>query len=107
MFQKCPGRMATRNLDSVLVPCPECGRIIEFFTDEPKRRCRCGKLLLRESLPRCADWCPAAAQCLGEAIDVRELQKRLEKIKNDPRAKHCFESIRELLRKKSGGEKQK
>ena len=74
---------------------------MEFFTDEPKRRCRCGKSLLRESLPRCADWCPAAAQCLGEAIDLREFERRLAKVKDDPRAKQCLESIRSRLKKKS------
>ena len=97
--------MTPRSLDSVLVPCPDCGRMVEFFTDEPKRRCRCGHLLLRESLPRCAEWCPAAAVCLGEAIDVRELQRRLAKIKDDPRAKRCLESIQQRLRRKSSGER--
>ena len=98
-MQKCPGQTTTRELDSVLVPCPDCGRLVEFFTDEPKRRCRCGRLLTREALPRCAEWCPAAAQCLGEAVDVRELRRRLAKIKNDPRAKRCLESIRERMKK--------
>ncbi len=97
---KCPGRLTPRNLDSVIVPCPDCGRLVEFFTDEPKRRCRCGKLLLRESLPRCAEWCPAADRCLGEAIDLRELEKRLAEIKNDPRAKKCLESVRQRLAQK-------
>ncbi|NQU75445.1 MAG: hypothetical protein HQ546_03900 [Planctomycetes bacterium] len=89
--------MTSRNLDSVVVPCPDCGRIVEFFTDEPKRTCRCGKVLLRESLPRCADWCPAAIQCLGQAVDVRELLLRLAKVKNDLRAKACLENIRRRL----------
>jgi hypothetical protein len=97
MADKCPGRQTLRNLDSVVVPGPDCGRLVEFFTDEPKRRCRCGRVLLRESLPQCAEWCAAAAQCLGEAIDLRELQKRVEKVKNDPRAKRCLESIQERL----------
>ena len=97
MGGKCPGRMAARNLDSVLAPCPRCGRIVEFFTDEPKRRCRCGRLLLRESLPGCADWCPAAARCLGEAVDLRELERRLADLKNDPRARQCLDSIRGKL----------
>ena len=100
MTNRCPGMQAPRNLDSVVVPCPDCGRLVEFFTDEPKRRCRCGRLLLRESLPKCADWCPAAAECLGEAIDLRELQKRMAKIKNDPRARKCMESIRRRLEEK-------
>ena len=101
MMQKCPGQMTNRALDSVIVPCPECGRLVEFFTDEPKRRCRCGTLLLRETLPQCANWCPAAAQCLGEAIDARELERRVAKVKDDPRAKKCLDSIHERLKKKS------
>jgi len=103
MTGKCPGQTTARNLDSVLVPCPACGRIVEFFTDEPRRRCRCGKLLLRESLPQCADWCPAAAQCLGEAIDLKAFEERLAHVRDDPRAKKCIESIRERLRKKTDG----
>lgn len=103
MMSKCPGKLVPRDLDSVLVPCPSCGRIVEFFTDEAKRICRCGGVLLREALPRCAEWCPAAAQCLGEAIDVRELQRRLAQIKDDPRATQCLESIRQRLRNTSGG----
>ncbi len=102
-MNKCPGSMTPRNLDSVIVRCPGCGRNVEIFTDEPKRRCRCGRLLLREAQPRCAEWCAAAAQCLGEAVDVRELERRLAKIKNDPRAKQCLERVRALLRDKSSG----
>jgi len=105
MIAKCPGKMMRRNLDSVLVPCPSCGRIVEFFTDEPKRQCRCGQVLLREALPRCAEWCPAAAQCLGEAVDVRELERRLAQVKNDPRAKRALEDIRQRLREKGDAEK--
>ena len=47
MLNKCPGQMSCRSLDSIVVPCPDCGRLVEFFTDEPKRRCRCGRVLLR------------------------------------------------------------
>ena len=101
-MNKCPGSMPPRNLDSVTVTCPGCGRIVEFFTDEPKRRCRCGRLLLRETLPRCADWCAAAAQCLGEAVDLRVLARRLTEVKNDPRAKQCLERVRAMLKEKSG-----
>jgi len=101
MLNKCPGKMMQRHLESVVVPCPDCGRLVEFFSDEPKRNCKCGKLILRETLPKCADWCPAAAECLGEAIDIRELERRMEKVKNDPRAKQCLADIQERLRKKS------
>ena len=73
MAVRCPGKQGLRHLDSVIVPCPGCGQLIEFFTDEAKRPCRCGRILLREALPQCADWCPAAAECLGQAIDLYQI----------------------------------
>ena len=99
MTDRCPGKQKLRNLESVVVKCPHCGRLVEFFTDEAKRSCRCGHTLLRESLPQCADWCAAAAQCLGEVIDPRELQQRIEQVQNNPHAKRCLESVRERLKR--------
>ncbi len=96
--------MGPRELDSVLVTCPSCGSAVEFFTDEPKRRCRCGRLLTRESAPRCAEWCPAAASCLGEAVDVRQLQRRLARIRNDPRARECLDRVLRQLGKKASND---
>ena len=104
MADRCPGRQSLRNLDSVVVPCPDCGRLVEFFTDEPKRRCRCGRVLLRETLPQCAEWCLAAAECLGPAVDLRELSRRVAKLKNDPRAKQCLDNIQERLQNKNNDE---
>jgi len=105
MSDKCPGRRAATNLDAVIVECPDCGRKVEFFTDEPKRHCKCGKLLLQDSLPRCADWCPAAPQCFGDIIDSEKLKRHLDKIKNDSRAAECVARIRDLLKKKEEREK--
>ena len=102
-MDRCPGKQSLRNLDSVVVPCPDCGRLVEFFTDEPKRHCRCGRVLTRETLPQCAQWCTAAAQCLGEAIDLRELERRVAQVKDDPRAKQCLEEIRERLQRQENG----
>ena len=100
MLNRCPGSQSHKYPDSVVVPCPDCGALVEFFTDEPKRRCRCGRVLLREALPQCADWCPAAHLCLGEAVDIRELKNRVAQVKDDPRAKQCLESIKEKLQNK-------
>jgi hypothetical protein len=101
MPERCPGRQSLKYLESFLVPCPDCGRLVEFFSDEARRHCRCGRLLTREALPQCAEWCLAAAECLGEAIDPRELEKRLEQVKNDPRAQQCLEKIRERLKQRT------
>ncbi len=99
-MDKCPGQMPSRDLDSELVTCPSCGATVEIFTDEPKRRCKCGKVLLHKTLPRCAEWCPAAERCFGEAADMRQIKARLQTIKNDPRAKECLERIEKLLKDK-------
>jgi hypothetical protein len=72
--------MTPRELDSVIVACPACGRAVELFTDEPKRQCRCGHVLLREALPQCAKWCAAAERCLGIAVDAREVERRTKEI---------------------------
>ena len=101
MPDQCPGKKSLKYLDSVVVPCPDCGRLVEFFTDEAKRHCRCGRVLLREALPQCAEWCLAAAQCLGQAIDLRELERRVAEVKDDPRAKQCLENVRERLQNRN------
>jgi hypothetical protein len=75
---------------------------MEFFTDEAKLDCRCGRVLLRETLPQCAEWCMAAAVCLGHAIDSIELQRRVAEVKNNPRARECLAAIQARQRKRGG-----
>jgi hypothetical protein len=91
---KCPGRGMVRNLDSVMVTCDSCGRKVEFFTDEIKRTCRCGRTLFQEARPQCADWCPAAARCLGEIVDVRQGEGRRRPGASPPEGKVNLERMR-------------
>ena len=100
MVDRCPGKQSLRQLDSVVIPCPDCGQPVEFFTDEPKRQCRCGRVLLRETAPQCAQWCAAAADCLGQTIDPSELQRRLAAVKDDRRAKEFLEQVRHRLQER-------
>ncbi len=49
-------------------PCAHCGRPVEFFKDDLRRRCpRCGAYTVN---PRndmaCAAWCPSAPACLAQ-----------------------------------------
>jgi len=48
--------------------CAHCGRSVEFFKDDLKRRCpACGKDTLNPKNDlACAAWCKSAAQCLEE-----------------------------------------
>jgi DNA-directed RNA polymerase subunit RPC12/RpoP len=63
---KCPGQ-DRRDIKASLHPCPDCGYMVELFSDEMHARCRrCGARVERESVPSCIQWCKAAKQCLGE-----------------------------------------
>lgn len=64
---KCPGRLANSNLDTTLIPCPECGHVVELFGDEIKVHCHCGHWVFRDALPSCAQWCQEAERCFGQA----------------------------------------
>jgi endogenous inhibitor of DNA gyrase (YacG/DUF329 family) len=64
---RCPGQ-DTINFtpdDVYEVPCPECGKLVEFFKDDPTRRCpSCGNRFPNPKLDLgCAAWCPAAGDC--------------------------------------------
>ncbi len=88
-MSKCPGQN-TRFWgpeDIFDVPCPKCGRAVEFFKDDSKRVCKgCGNLMFnpRNSFS-CAAWCPAARECLGPAKydNMRELVEKETQRRND------------------------
>lgn len=67
---KCPGQDTQYwKADAVYeVPCPKCGHQVEFFKDEPTRKCgHCGHKVVNPKLDfGCAAYCPFAEQCLGQ-----------------------------------------
>jgi len=76
---KCPGQDMRfwKPGDIFDAPCPKCGRSVEFFRDEVRRKCRCGHEIVNPKLDfGCAQWCPYAEQCVGALPEeVRERQK--------------------------------
>jgi len=67
---KCPGQ-DTRywTVDAAFeVTCPQCGKVEEFFKDEPTRRCKkCGEKLINPNMDfGCAAYCKFAKECLGD-----------------------------------------
>ena len=63
---KCPGQDG-RNLKAENIPCPDCGYLIEIFSDEPGVKCpKCKNLICRKNLPSCVGWCKFAKKCAGE-----------------------------------------
>jgi putative nucleotidyltransferase with HDIG domain len=80
---KCPGQDMRfwKAGDIFDTPCPKCGRRVEFFKDEVRRKCRCGHEIVNPKLDfGCAQWCPYAEQCVGTVPEeVKERQKAEEK----------------------------
>jgi len=67
---RCPGQDTQYwKQDSVYeVPCPSCGQAVEFFKDDPARKCEhCGHRFANPHLDfGCAAYCPYAEQCIGD-----------------------------------------
>jgi len=80
---KCPGQDMRfwKPGDIFDAPCPKCGRRVEFFKDEVRRKCRCGHEIVNPKLDfGCAQWCPYAEQCVGAVPEeIKERQKAEEK----------------------------
>ncbi len=71
--------------DVTVAPCPGCGHPVEFWPDEPVRRCRkCGHRFLNpENTMKCLNWCAHAAECLSSMASAvgplrEELTERME-----------------------------
>ena len=66
---KCPGQdMQFWKPGSIFeATCPKCGNEVEFFKDDPTRKCpKCGHRFLNPHLDfGCASYCPYAEQCIG------------------------------------------
>lgn len=66
---KCPGQDSQYWKPGAIfeVKCPKCGTEVEFFKDDPTRKCpQCGHRFLNPGLDfGCASYCPYAEQCIG------------------------------------------
>jgi hypothetical protein len=61
------------------VECPKCGRKIEFFKDEVRRRCGCGHEVVNPKMDLgCAAWCQYAEQCVGDVPEEMKARQRAE-----------------------------
>ncbi|MHC4661401.1 MAG: phosphohydrolase [Planctomycetota bacterium] len=88
---KCPGQ-DTRKLTVSYHPCPTCGKLVEFFSDELMVKCpACKTEVSKDQAPSCIQWCKAARSCIGpkkydeimsqveEAAEKKVLSKNEEK----------------------------
>ncbi len=77
---RCPGQDSRYWKPGAIydVSCAKCGNSIEFFKDEPSRRCKkCGHKMINPKMDfGCAAYCKYAEQCLGELPPELMAQKR-------------------------------
>ena len=82
---KCPGQDSRhwKPGDIFDKPCPKCGSTVEFFKDEPVRKCRkCGHRFVNPKMDfGCAAYCKFAEQCLGD-MPPELLAKRKDLLKD-------------------------
>ncbi|MGA1864650.1 MAG: HD domain-containing protein [bacterium] len=82
---RCPGQDTRfwKPEDIFEMTCPKCGHQVEFFKDEPSRRCKnCGNRVLNPKMDfGCATYCKFAEQCLGN-LPPELLAQREEMFKN-------------------------
>ena len=84
LFMKCPGQDMRhwKPGDIFDIPCPQCGKKIEFFKDEVRRRCKsCGAQITNPKIDfGCAEWCAYAEQCVPN-LSAELKQKKGESLK--------------------------
>ncbi len=82
---RCPGQDTRywKPGDIFEAECPKCGQQVEFFKDEPSRRCKkCGHRFVNPKMDfGCAAYCKFAEQCLG-TLGPEILIQREELFKN-------------------------
>jgi putative nucleotidyltransferase with HDIG domain len=82
---RCPGQDSRYwKADAIFdVACPSCGQRVEFFKDEPTRKCRnCGEKVVNPKMDfGCASYCQFAEQCLG-TLPPELLAERKELLKD-------------------------
>jgi len=81
---RCPGQDSRYWKPEAIfqAPCPKCGNPLEFFKDEPTRRCKCGHKAVNPKMDfGCASYCKFAEQCLGD-LPPELLAQRNELLKD-------------------------
>ena len=67
-FQGCPGADAIRGAPTLKEKvCPNCGEIIEIFSNEIKVQCKCGFVAYND-IQSCIRWCARARECVGDDV---------------------------------------
>lgn len=76
MRESCPGSKEIRSPYPEELTCSFCCRRNEIWSDEPDMTCKgCGKIITRDMVPSCIQWCAAAKECVGPEKYERLIRK--------------------------------
>ncbi len=82
---QCPGQDSRFwGLNAIFeTACPQCGKEVEFFKDEPTRTCKgCGFKIVNPKMDfGCASYCQFAEQCVGD-LPIEALAQRKDLFKD-------------------------
>jgi DNA-directed RNA polymerase subunit RPC12/RpoP len=74
---RCPGQntMFWKSDDIYDVQCPSCGKPVEFWKDDSKRKCDCGHRFLNPKRDLgCLEYCKYAEDCMPEMFEGENLK---------------------------------
>jgi hypothetical protein len=95
---RCPGSISSATPTPMERPCPRCGSMVEIWSDEERVECKCGGVVFKDRVPTCAEWCPAADECLGDVVDVKRIKEEARKragMEGDP---EFVSKVRKLIK---------
>src|SRR3990172_10780427 len=76
----CPGQSTAHwKFDDIYdLPCVACGRPVEFFKIDVKRKCpHCSQVVMNPRMDfACAEWCAKAEECLGPLVYGEFMEKK-------------------------------
>ena len=79
LFKDCPGSKRIKTPYPEEINC-SCGNRVEIWSDEAGVVCKnCKKIVAREILPSCLDWCLMAKECISEEKYKRYLRAKAKR----------------------------
>lgn len=70
----CPGANNIRGAPTLKEKtCPNCGAVIEMFSNEPAVQCKCGFTAYND-IQSCITWCAFARECVGDEVYEKMIQ---------------------------------
>jgi Fe-S-cluster-containing dehydrogenase component len=96
----CPGATRLKEPIPEFFKCPSCASEIEIWTHENSRKCdNCGKIVTRDQVPTCIEWCEYGKECVGEEAYNRYMEAIKDKGIDKEKLEEAEKRLKELMEK--------